>query len=187
MDYVNIGIGCLTAVLFVLIIMQIVYIQSKLHSQQSQPTLTTSEARIPFGVFAVYVDDVKTAELNAKQYILPSVSTTYFNTDKDFTSIPNTTSYSPTNYYVLALRETNSADAFKLMIQTNNANYVIVNKALYGAMYYKGNIFLYTPIKTSANDVLNILSFAGASTGTSLSSLKTLSSSIPVHILAYKV
>ena len=191
MDYVNIGIGCLVAVFIVIIIMQIVFIQSKIHNQQSQPASifspSSSDARIPFGVFAVYVDDVKTAELNKKQFILPSISTTYFTTDSDTTSIPITTSYTPTNYHVLALRETDSANAFKLMLQTNNANYVVVNRSLYGVMYYKGNIFLYTPIKTSAKDVLNVVSFAGVSTGTSLTSLKTLSSSIPVHILTYKV
>jgi hypothetical protein len=188
-DFINIGVASLSAVVVVIILLQVVHIQSKLSKSDITPYYSGSDnTSIPFGVYAVYVDDVKTTALNKSKYILPSVSVTYYTTTTgDSTSIPITSSYTPTNYYLLGLRDTKSAQAFKMMLKTNNANYVVVNKALYGVMLYKDNIVLYTPIRTSAKDILNIVSFAGASTDTTFNVLKTLTSSIPVHILAYKV
>lgn len=185
-DYVDISVATFSALVVIIVILQIIYIQSKLSNESdvSMYHKGSDHVRLPFGVYAVYVDDVKTFELNKSKIILPSVSVTYYSGSD---SIPFNTSYIPTNYYILALRDTDSSQSLKLMLKTNNANYVVIAKSLYGVMLHRDQIVLYTPMRTSAKDVLNIVSFAGASTDATFAQLKTLSSAIPVHVLAYKV
>lgn len=188
--YVNIFVAIVTAVFFAVVILQIVYVQSKL-SKNSFMLPLAQPNRIPFGLFAVYVDDVKTTQLNKNsvrvQVVLPSVSVTYYSSDESSNSFPITTSYVPTNFYMLALKNTDSAESLKLMIKNNDANYVVISRSLYCVTIHNDTIVLYTPMQVSSKDFLEIVSFTGACTNGSFDRLKTLSPAAPVHVLAYKV
>jgi hypothetical protein len=184
--YINVCVAVFTAIFVAVVLLQIIYIQSKLNNAGTMVS-QAPPARIPFGIFAVYVDDIATSQVNSKKRILPAVSVTYYDTDESANSFPITISYVPTNSYSLVFKPTSSAESLKLMIKNNNANYIVIAKSLYGVTMVNDNIVLYTPIRTGANDILQIVSFTGISTTTSFDRLKTLSPAAPVHVLAYKV
>lgn len=187
--YVNVVVAVVSAVFFAVVILQIVYIQSKIDNARASVPKVEPPSRIPFGLFAVYVDNVATSNANRSKITIPPVSITYYANDVLASSFPITTSYVPTKTYYLVLKPTASAESLKLMVRNNNANNIIISKKLFGITIFNDNLVLYAPLRTGAgeNDILQIASFAGVSTSGNFDELKTLSPAIPVHVLAYKV